>query len=519
MQAVRPRFGHWWAVAAGCVVLAVAVAAIGPYPVGVFYDDGIYVILAKALATGEGYRYLNIPGMPAATHYPPGYPLFLALLLKLTPEFPRNAIVLKLANAFLLGIATTGIVALARGRLKLPPLAAAGAVVAFTVAVPVLTMSTVLFSEPLFLAILVPALVQSERLLDGDEHPHAAVVPGVLCGLATLVRTLGIAAIAGALVVLLLRGRRRAAGMFAAAAAVVLLPWLLWSATYNSQVPGVLEWSYGSYVGLLVDALHEVGWAFPFQVVARNLREMIRPLWGMFATALPAPVAALLLVPVLYTMILGLRRLRRHAPIIDATLAIYLAIVLLWPVVPDRFLWAIWPLVGVVLALGVVELWSWRPHVVPVRGLRFATMAALVVSTGFYVRYNVRGIAGRWHESAQRAAAEKALPLARWVNERTVRTDVVATDSDPLVYLYTGRRTVPTVSWRAAYYLRPQQPAEMIVNTRTLLETFDVRFLLVSSPATPIGAASQQLRLARPPVLRPVDTLSGGGLVYTRTRR
>ncbi|MBC7897587.1 MAG: hypothetical protein H7066_19360, partial [Cytophagaceae bacterium] len=50
-------------LAATCVMLA-----IGPWPVGVFQDDGIYVVLAKSLATGEGYRFLQMPGAPNATH-------------------------------------------------------------------------------------------------------------------------------------------------------------------------------------------------------------------------------------------------------------------------------------------------------------------------------------------------------------------------------------------------------------------------------------------------------------------
>ena len=37
-------------------------------------------ILARALAEGDGYRFTQMPGAPRATHYPPGYPLFLAAL-------------------------------------------------------------------------------------------------------------------------------------------------------------------------------------------------------------------------------------------------------------------------------------------------------------------------------------------------------------------------------------------------------------------------------------------------------
>jgi len=39
--------------------------------VGVFYDDGFYLSLARSLAEGHGYRLLYLPGAPEAVHHPP----------------------------------------------------------------------------------------------------------------------------------------------------------------------------------------------------------------------------------------------------------------------------------------------------------------------------------------------------------------------------------------------------------------------------------------------------------------
>src|ERR1051325_2612567 len=88
------------------VVIAIAAGmnAIDATPIGVFYDDALYTILGKAIASGEGYRYLNIPGAPPATHYPPGYPALLALLWKISPTFPQNVALFKTTNALLLGV-------------------------------------------------------------------------------------------------------------------------------------------------------------------------------------------------------------------------------------------------------------------------------------------------------------------------------------------------------------------------------------------------------------------------------
>src|SRR6266567_3317187 len=72
----------------GAVVLVVGLSIIDTLPVGALLDDGMYVILAKSLATGHGFRWLNVPGMPPATHFPPGYPALLALVWLLVPSFP-----------------------------------------------------------------------------------------------------------------------------------------------------------------------------------------------------------------------------------------------------------------------------------------------------------------------------------------------------------------------------------------------------------------------------------------------
>ena len=87
------------------VVLVGSATLLSAWPVGVFEDDGIYVVLAKSLATGQGYRYLNLPGAPVAAHYPPGFPLMLAALWTLWPAFPENVALFKLANVILLAVA------------------------------------------------------------------------------------------------------------------------------------------------------------------------------------------------------------------------------------------------------------------------------------------------------------------------------------------------------------------------------------------------------------------------------
>ncbi|MEW5916587.1 MAG: hypothetical protein AB1762_09285, partial [Gemmatimonadota bacterium] len=93
------RRDTWCALILGAIATIAVTLAITPHPVGVFQDDGAYVVLAKALAQGDGYRYISLPNAPGATHFPPLYPLFLAGLWKIGPDFPANVQFFKLANA------------------------------------------------------------------------------------------------------------------------------------------------------------------------------------------------------------------------------------------------------------------------------------------------------------------------------------------------------------------------------------------------------------------------------------
>ena len=83
----------------GAVGLVVGLAVTTRSHVGVFHDDAMYVILARSLATGQGFRYLNLPGAPIASHFPPGYPAVLSLIWRVAPRFPANLGALKAFNA------------------------------------------------------------------------------------------------------------------------------------------------------------------------------------------------------------------------------------------------------------------------------------------------------------------------------------------------------------------------------------------------------------------------------------
>ena len=93
------------ALAVAIVVAAVGVWSQNPSLVGVNYDDGIYALLARAVADGDGYRLtflpLNIPGVK----YPPLYPLSLVPFWELIEAKDAALDTMKLANGIYIGLA------------------------------------------------------------------------------------------------------------------------------------------------------------------------------------------------------------------------------------------------------------------------------------------------------------------------------------------------------------------------------------------------------------------------------
>ena len=135
-------------------------------------------MLAKALATGDGFRMINMPGAPHATHFPPGYPLLLAALWKLFPSFPDNIVVFKFVNALFLAATAIGTYRFSRSRLGLEPL---GAFIAggrwHDLVVVVLMITGVVLSEPLYMLLVIPTLFVAERAAEDGEPAHRPRLP------------------------------------------------------------------------------------------------------------------------------------------------------------------------------------------------------------------------------------------------------------------------------------------------------------------------------------------------------
>jgi hypothetical protein len=489
------------------VVLVVGVWAIQPYPAGIFHDDGVYLILAKSLATGEGYRYLHIPGAPLATHYPPLYPLLLAGLWRIWPRFPENVPVFLFANTIFLALAAWGVYAHARRRLAWPVWLAAAGAIAGCLSLPLLTLTSAVMSEVLFVALLLPLLLSAERLVEDEPTPRSAFALGVAAGALALVRTHALAAVAAVMIVLLVRRRRAAALWCLAGALAALIPWQLWITLHDAAIPAALQGSYGSYFGWFADGITSGGPSFVWSTVRTNLGQVMALLADRLAPWTPGWPRIAGVVLVLGVMSAGAIRARRAAPVTLAFLAMYGAVTLVWPYSPWRFLWALWPFVALLAIEGlrgglVARRWS-LPQL-------SAAAAALILFAGV-AQVELSAFRARAWTTPARSAAGEIAPLMRWITRHTTRDDVLLADAEPLVYLFTGRQVMPPVSFTAREYTGGATLASHAHGMAQLLTRYRVRYVVTVVPST--AAAADRLvasGLPAPLRVRRTDALPNG---------
>jgi hypothetical protein len=489
------------AVLIAAVALAIALAAVPNWPAGVFQDDGIYVILGKALATGEGYRYLNLPGAPYATHYPPGYPLFLAALWKISPQFPQNVALFTFANAGFLALAAFASFRFARDRLRLSALGAAAVAIAGTVSMPALIFGVFVLSEPMFMALLILVLVYAERVAERASWRDALLV-GLAGGALAMVRTTAMFVIPAFALVLLFRRRFVPAIWAVVACAVFIVPWHMWVAAHGGEVPSILLGKYGPYDAWLSNAIREHGVPFVLRVMWTNVRALYGMVWVMFTGSEASPKLLHPPVAIVATTILaiGAWRFSRRAPVTAWFLAAYMALVIVWPFEPTRFVWALLPLFCAMFALGIGGVVEWRPATALDRAGRGASLTACALLVAGFAWYNVNGVRQEWRDSVPRVTAARAKPVVEWVRASTGPTDIIAMEDDALVYLYTGRRTVPVGTFTPEEYLSEQTYPFAAEALRTIIAQYRPNYVIGTTSYGVMSARNLSMRT--PPELR-----------------
>lgn len=422
----KRTFDDNWPVALGLFVFVIALWAQSDALAGVFYDDGIYLVLAKSLAEGTGYAYLHLPGAPEAVHYPPLYPFVLGLFWRIWPEFPGNLTLFQLVDSLAFAASAT-IIARQVAKWGIPSWGKVVALTASFVSFPLLAIVSVRFSEPLFLLLLVCAI----SLADSEEVTLGhAVGAGVFAGLAALTRSLGMAAVIGIGISFMLRREHRLAVVSGLTGLAMTIPWVLWLQEHSGAIDSRLATVYGSYgdvVGLVgISSFFADADLRVFGPVAR----LLLPDWpGIIWWPLAAMLAGL--------TVYGAVRQFRCARALVITLALYSSVVTVWPYAPDRFVWIVLPWWFLLLGSGLHGMFQ--------RGAGFSWLS-VVILTVICAGFVPKEVASLREHRFSRAAEGISVPfglLLPSVHRELSENAVIATGDEALVFLYTGRKAVP----------------------------------------------------------------------------
>lgn len=321
-----------FAGAAACSALAALllgfVAAKSDFT-GLFSDSAIYLLLTDALfADGHGFDWLTF--LFERYPFPPLFPALLAVL----GGGGENADWTHTIGALTLS-ACAGAIVVWWWREHVPLLLACAAAAVFVVAPVTLFIAMDIFSEPLYLLLTLSAMI---ALAPNEPQRPAWYTAALALGLAGIVRTVGITAIAAFIVHwwLCTRGRRHRAAPF-----VALLPTLAWAAVKwlrdydSSYVLTVVRFPLRDTLpALLADIPQNLG--FLWEHGRTSVDVLGNPAGGVLLSVLLAFACAGFIA-------------RAAARRFDALyLAAYGALILVWPhgEHAGRFLFVILPVMG-----------------------------------------------------------------------------------------------------------------------------------------------------------------------------
>jgi hypothetical protein len=485
---------------------------------GVYHDDAIYVSTAKALAQGDGYRLINLPGAPIQTKYPVLYPALLSLVWRLWPHFPENLLAMQglslMAGAAAVGL---GYLYLVRFGYFSWRIAAASGLLCAT-APFMLYISTQTLSEAPFALLVLLALWALEcEVRRRSSSRLQGLVLGVVFGLPFLCRTIGVALIPAGLFILY-RCRRRLRWVLCGLAAVTL-PWVLWSlAGWGVWRQDPVDGYYADYLGWWASS----GLPFLKRVLLSNLLSIVStsPSLGLegltsMLSRLALPVGFVLSVVFGLVLWLAMFPQLRRGRVLPFFLIAYSVPILICPWPPGRFLVPVLPLLIPYMLLGLSAL---LPRLMPARRCAvLATVAlAVAVSGNLTLLYRHSALSDRTGYSYSGMPGEMDSwssyeGVFDWLRTHARPDDVVASGLDSMVYLYTGLRAFRPFTPCAAslFYGADLPPIGTIEDVTRTLQTHGARYLVQSpmpgfSEEGPFFALLKQLRARHPGWLAPV---------------
>ena len=442
---------------------------------GLMVDDGWYILLAKSLADGTGYRMISSPFPDVVPLYPPGFASLLSLVFHINGEFPNNVWLLKSVSiAAMLGVGVLTYVYVRRRQMPQELAAYVAAAVTITPAFVFLATSTVM-SECVFTLIQLAAIVLIQRGVDAGDSPRGrmfTIAAAVAVATNVLIRTAGLGlALAVALWLLKERLWKRAV-LFGGVVAVCVFPWMLHARAYaptpdqRAAHGGSIVYSYGEQIWMRWAGDPASGTVtlrdIPARIGVNVVDVFARGMGGIFVPVLlrgPAESGeemvalggaaglgrgSMGIAPMMMVISLALSALvalgfvqaaRTRVTVAEFFVPIALGIILIWPFWSFRFVVPLTPYVYFYFVVGLRTVAAMR-----VARLALVTMIGLhLLDHGRYV------LDARDPERSQRVPwlvqGRETDDVLDWMNEH-LEDGLVAATNPALVYLRTGHTTL-----------------------------------------------------------------------------
>lgn len=472
---------------------------------GSFSDDGVYLALGKALAEGEGFRSVYAVGGPVHLKYPPFLPALYAGLWTAFGTLGAVHLAATLTSLVAAAAAAGFLWWVGRAELGLHPLPLA----LFAVG-PFLLEGSVQYlnlpiSEPWFIFGWAACLVLFPWAVAGRWE--RAVVVGLVAGLTALVRTQAVVLIPTLVVAMWVRRRSwRASGLLAVVGLIPVVGWAL--------LHGMLE--AGGPVGSQPDESAYVAWApDSFGGAVALLVEIVRSQVARYWTALPPHLAQW---PWLGAVLWGalvlawahasVRRLKAAPELVLSVLGLG-GVVFLWPYSQDRFVLAILPFAGLLVAAAGQGVWrAGEVGRAPLVRAAAAGVLCLAVLTVGLRQAQIRAMASAdgdgeafYFHPAQFLPdnSEFVIAASRWLMTDSGPEDRLLTPLSSALWLYTGRQGVNATPAEPNVGASVFDVPGRFLATRVLED--DVNLLLLWNPNFLISRDGATLQTACPDAL------------------
>jgi hypothetical protein len=453
--------------------------------VGFVVDDAWYVLLAKAMATGQGYTLINSPSPGIRPFYAPGFPALLSIFYRIAPGFPGNIIVFKSVSiAAMLGVGFLSFHYFRRYR-ELPAYVSLGLALATTIypAIVFLATSTVM-SECVFMLTQLAAIVVIERLVRDGRASSAwrfAALGGALSSFAFLTRPAGLGLLIGTVIYLFKEKLIRQLLIFAAVAAVLVGPWMVYSRVHTPTPEQMAEQSanivqpytrqfWQRTAGqplsgtITLDELPERIWNNLSEIGKYDFGGLVfyslyRPLEPGEPIRIPAEARMISLFLAALAIAGFVFVVRQRWTLAEIVVPIAIGVMMMWGWEQYRLLLPAVPLLLFYLLMGVRLIARLYQKLYTQSDASGEVIPMLIVAWLFAVSNiygNVEYIQKKYASLPEErlrwiAAFEENEALIKHISENIPKEEVIATQNPALVHLYTGHKTVasddPATQW------------------------------------------------------------------------